>query len=524
MGRVLTRTISAHAVAALVVLAATSTAFAEDPFDETVRSDHTFAGERLAATAGAIATTSYPYYTNSLGAWKTTSASSWTSGFFPGSLWLEYQQTFDTAWRSRAESRQAGIESQKYNTSTHDLGFMVLNSFGNGYRLTGNDAYRQVVLQAARSLATRYSPAVGAIRSWNTSPSTFRVIVDGMMNLELLFWAARNGGDPAWRDIAVRHALKTRENHVRSDGSTYHVVDYDPTTGAVQRRSTVQGYTAESTWSRGQAWALHGFTIAYRETGDPRFLETARRTADYFVSNLPADKVPYWDFQAPGIPNEPRDSSAAAIAASGLLELSRLETDATRRLSYLGEAKEMLTSLSSPAYLSRGTTNSAVLLHGTQNKPAGNSDTGLIWGDYYFMEGLLRYRLIKPSTPPLPVSAVRASSSDGNGPANTLDNNLSTRWSSSGSGQWIRFDLGATRTVSKIAVAFYLGDRRTYRFKVQTSTDAVHWSTISSTISSGRTLGQETFDVADRQARYVRLVGYGSSATGWNNVTEVDVH
>jgi hypothetical protein len=190
--------------------------------------------------------------------------------------------------------------------------------------------------------------------------------------------------------MAVSHALNTREQHVRADGSTYHLVNYDPATGAVQSKGTVQGYSAESTWSRGQAWAVYGFTMAYRETGDPRFLETARATADYFIGHLPADHVPPWDFQAPPVPTPPRDSSAAAIAAAGLLELSRLEPDAGRRQHYFATAQSILLSLSSPAYLAEGTPSQSVLLHGTRNKPSGSYDTGLIWGDYYFLEALLR--------------------------------------------------------------------------------------------------------------------------------------
>jgi unsaturated chondroitin disaccharide hydrolase len=205
-----------------------------------------------------------------------------------------------------------------------------------------------------------------------------------------LFWASKHGGQAEWYNMAVSHALKTRQEHVRPDGSTYHVVTFDPATGLVRSKGTAQGYSATSTWARGQAWAIYGFTMTYRETGDARFLDTARRTADYFLAHLPSAQVPYWDFQAPNIPNEPRDSSAAAIAASGLLELSRLEPDVIRQHNYLSGALAMLGALASPAYLAEGTANSAILLHGTNNKPGGDYDTGLIWGDYYFLEALLR--------------------------------------------------------------------------------------------------------------------------------------
>ncbi|OLD58487.1 MAG: hypothetical protein AUI33_17580 [Ignavibacteria bacterium 13_1_40CM_2_61_4] len=250
-----------------------------------------------------------------------------------------------------------------------------------------------MVIQGARSLATRYSPIVGCTRSWNNRH--FPVIIDNMMNLEILFWAARHGGDPAWYDMAVSHALKTRQNHVRADGSTYQVVDYDPNTGAVLAKETVQGYSTESTWSRGQALAVYGFTMTYRETGDTRFLDTARQVADYFVDHLPADRVPYWDFEAPNIPNEKKDSSAAAIAASGLLELSTLVPEGASRTRYREAAFQILESLCSPAYLAEGTTSSGILLHGVGNKPSNSEvDVSLIYGDYYFIEALMRHEAI----------------------------------------------------------------------------------------------------------------------------------
>ena len=262
------------------------------------------------------------------------------------------------------------MEGEKNDTSSHDVGFKIFCSFGNGYRLTFDPAYRDVVIAGARSLATRYSPIVGCTRSWNNRH--FPVIIDNMMNLEILFWAARHGGDPAWYDMAVSHALKTRQNHVRADGSTYQLVDYDPNTGAVLGKETVQGYSTESTWARGQAWAVYGFTMTYREAGDTRFLDTARQVADYFIDHLPADHVPYRDFEAPNIPNEKKDSSAAAIAASGLLELSTLVTDGASRTRYREASFQILESLCSPAYLAEGTTSSGILLHGVGNKPSGS--------------------------------------------------------------------------------------------------------------------------------------------------------
>ena len=250
-----------------------------------------------------------------------------------------------------------GLEGRKNDTSTHDVGFVIMSSFGNGFRLSTTDALPAGRPYHGRFAGYPYNVKVGCIRSWDGGSSDFKVIIDNMMNLEILFWASKHGGSSAWYDMAVSHALRTMTEHVRADGSTYQVVNYDPKTGAVKAKSTNQGAGTESTWSRGQAWAIHGFTTAYRETGDQRFLDTARRTADYFIQHLPTDLVPYWDFEAPGIPNEPRDSSAGAVAAAGLLELGRLESDPARAATYIGAADAIVTSLSSSAYLSEGTGN-----------------------------------------------------------------------------------------------------------------------------------------------------------------------
>ncbi len=369
-----------------------------DSLDAAIDHNLAFAAAQLNRTLAEVPTGAYPHDTMSDGRWRTRPAGWWISGFLPGSLWLMYQATGDPAWRTAAASRQAGVESQKTRTDSHDLGFMILDSFGQGYRMTGDTAYRSVALTAASSLATRYSPIVRATRSWdNTSadePTDFKVIVDNMMNLELLLWAWRQTGDTGHRSKALEHALRSAAEHVRADGSTHHLVVFDSNTGAVKRKQTVQGYSDTSTWSRGQAWALYGFTMAFRELRDSRMLDTARRVADWYIGHLPADRVPYWDFDAPGIPSEPRDSSAAAIAASGLLELSRIETDPARAQQYLDAARATLTSLSSPTYLAEGTSHRSILLHGTSNKPGGDFDRGLIYGDYYFLEAMLRYRAI----------------------------------------------------------------------------------------------------------------------------------
>ena len=351
-----------------------------------------FAAQQLAATATSVNDpTRFPRSTLADGSWNVVDADEWTSGFFPGCLWQMYGWTSGTDFRTWAAAWTAGMEGEADDTNTHDVGFKILCSYGTGSRVMGDPTYPSVIQQGAQSLAARFNPVVGATRSWDRY--TFPVIIDNLMNLEILFWAARNGGDPAWYDMAVSHALRTRQDHVRADGSTYHMVDYDPTTGAILSRQTVQGHANSSTWARGQAWGVHGFTIAYRETRDARFLDTARRLADYFIDHLPADHVPYWDFNAPNIPNEPKDSSAGAIAASGLWELSTLETDPVRRVRYRDAAHAILASLCSPAYLAKGSNSRGILLHGVGHKPNGTEvDVSLIYGDYYFIEAMLRYK------------------------------------------------------------------------------------------------------------------------------------
>ena len=494
----------------------------EDPFDATMRRAQNYATDRLAATTNRVSTMAWPLQTSGA-RWTTVGPSNWASGFFPGRLWFDYQATASSTLRGQAQAWQAGLAGQAANKATHDVGFIVFDSFGNGYRLTGSDAYRRTVLKAAASLSTRYSPKVGAVRSWNSGPTEFKVIIDNMMNLELLLWASKHGGKHAWYDQAVSHALKTAKNHVRPDGSTFHLVVYDPTTGAVKSRTTVQGAAGTSTWARGQAWAVHGFTMVFRETGDRRFLDTARRAADWYLEHLPADRIPYWDFEAPGIPDAPRDTSAAAIAASGLLELARLDPDRARSGRYLVQARAMLRALTSPPWLSEGTGSEALLLHGTYSAPAGNVDTGLTWGDYYLQEALLRLRRVAPTHPAIPVAAVRASSSDGHVPGNAVDGSLSTRWSARGDGQWLRLDLGRPATVTKVTVASYRGNTRAARFDVQTSLDGRHWATASRVVTSGTTSYAETYDILDTVARYVRLVGHGASGTNWNSVTDFRV-
>ena len=264
---------------------------------------------------------------------------------------------------------------------------MIDLSYGNAYAVTGDDSDRQVMFTGAQTLAARFNPAAGVIKSRNT-PGVCDVLIDNMMNLEILYWGAAHGGDPNWATIATSHALHTMQNQFRPDGSTWQLVNYDLNTGAVLSKDTVQGYSADSCWSRGQSWAVYGFTMAYRYTGDARFLQTAQSAANYFLANLPADSVPPYDFNAPA--GAPKDSSAAAVTADGLLELSADTADPTQAATYYNGAKTILSSLMSSAYLADGTPYQSILRHGTYTYSAGLYDEGTIWGDYYFLEALRR--------------------------------------------------------------------------------------------------------------------------------------
>lgn len=326
---------------------------------------------------------------------KLVGVNDWTSGFVSGSFWYMYEYTRDATWLKAAEQWTAELESQKNNTGTHDVGFIMFNSFGNGYRLTANEAYAPVLVQSAESLMTRYSPIIGATRSWDFGTWSFPVIIDNMMNLELLYFASQVTGDQRFADTATAHASTTMKNHFRPDYSSYHVVDYDPDTGAVVHKQTHQGISDDSAWSRGQAWGLYGFTSVYRFSRDEQFLKLAQNIAEFYLNNpnLPDDKVPYFDFD---VPNDPdienfRDSSAAAVAASGLLELAEYvsEPAASR---YRGAALDMLRSLASPAYSATTGSNGHFLLkHATGRWQANDEvDAALNYADYYYLEALLR--------------------------------------------------------------------------------------------------------------------------------------
>lgn len=370
----------------------------EPPLRAMIDSSLDRAVEQYRAMDDALPDTLFPRTVDPDGTLRTNTSRWWTSGFFPGSLWYLYEYTGDPDLKERAEARTWAVERESLNAGDHDIGFKILNSFGNAWRLTGDSAFIPVIMTAARTLATRFDPRVGAFRSWGEHPDTtspYLVIVDNMMNLELLFWAAEHSDDPSFFDIAVSHADKTMRNHYRPDGSSWHVLEYDPVTGEVVRKRTQQGHADSSAWARGQAWGLYGFTMAFRETGFQRYLDQANRIADFLLThlNLPEDGVPYWDFDAPGIPDTFRDASAAAIMASALLELSDY-VENPRRTAYRGYARTTLRTLSGPAYRTEPGENGNFLLRHSVGSLPGESevDVPLSYADYYYIEGLLRLR------------------------------------------------------------------------------------------------------------------------------------
>lgn len=320
------------------------------------------------------------------------SSRDWTSAFFPGVLWYLYEASGDKNWETQARKFTAGIEIEKLNVKTHDVGFKIYCSFGNGYRLTKDPKYREVIIQAAKTLSTRFNPIVGCIRSWDHSRDKwgFPVIIDNMMNLELLFEATKLTGDSSFYKIAVSHANTTMKNHFRPDYSSYHVIDYDTITGKVLKKNTHQGYSHESAWARGQAWALYGYTMCYRETHDPKYLKQAENVAGFILNHptLPKDLVPYWDFNAPNIPVEPRDASAAAIIASALYELAGYSDN---RKTYRDKAGKILQSLTDNYRAKPGEARGFILLHSTGSKPMNSEvDVPLNYADYYYLEAIIR--------------------------------------------------------------------------------------------------------------------------------------
>lgn len=384
--------------------------------DSFIKENIEFASEQtklMLANVGEPTGKNYPRTANENGTLRVTDMYDWTPGFFPGSLWYLYELTNDTIWRNNAEKWTHSLEPLKTYTGNHDLGFMMYCSYGNANRLAPKQEYKDILIESARSLSTRYSDKVQSIKSWNggkawgdTTKWTYPVIIDNMMNLELLFNASKISGDKQFYDIAVKHANTTLKNHFREDFSSFHVLDYDTITGNVRFKGTAQGFSDNSTWARGQAWAIYGFTMVYRETKDSIYLNTAKQLADYFIKNLPADFVPLWDFNVGQAGYTPqgksyavefqeklKDASAAAIACSALFELGEL----TQNKLYTETAIKMLYSLASPNYRAiLGANTNFIIMHCVGSIPHKSEiDVPLCYADYYFLEALVRYKNLK---------------------------------------------------------------------------------------------------------------------------------
>ena len=356
-----------------------------------LRQARTFALHQLARTDRRLGADRFPTVAVPGRPWRTSGTGGWLAGFWPGRLWLAYQADGRPVWARRAAARQAPLAVRQDDTSAHDLGFVLQTSFGRGAALAGRRQDADVIRRAAAALATRYVPSVAAIRCWDGPVGQVTVNIDNLMNLELLFQGADLGGPARWRDLAVQHALTSARWQVRPDGSTFHVVRLDEQTGLPVWRGTVQGAADESTWARGHAWAVHGFTTAYRESRDERLLDAARRTAGFAVAQAPRDGVPWWDYDAPGTR---RDTTAAAVLASGLLELARIDPDPALRARWRAAGRHTLRSLIGRRYLARGTGAWSVLLHGRHD--ATYDESGVTYGDHYLLEALLRVGCCRP--------------------------------------------------------------------------------------------------------------------------------
>lgn len=320
----------------------------------------------------------------------------WTEGFFPGTCWYLYEYTKANQWKDDAEELQSLYIDHRFLTTNHDLGFVFNCSYGNNFRIDGDKDARDIMIDAGNSLMTRFNPAIGCIQSWNVDSGwqakrgwQYPVIIDNMMNLELLFELSKITGDDKYKKAAITHANTTMKNHYRPDGSSYHVVDYDSVSGVVRSRQTAQGYAHESAWSRGQAWGLYGYTICYRYTRDKKYLDKAEEIANFIFTDegMPKDCIPYWDYDAPKIPSEPRDVSAASVIASALIELDGYSTK-----NYMKEAQFILKNLSSKEYRAElGGNGKFILKHSVGSIPHNAEiDVPLCYADYYYVEALMR--------------------------------------------------------------------------------------------------------------------------------------
>ncbi|MEO1010489.1 MAG: glycoside hydrolase family 88 protein [Bacteroidota bacterium] len=355
------------------------------------------AAQRYSKTLATLTDTlNIPRNARTDGTWNQTPSWDWTSGFFSGTLWQIYALTGDKKWAKSAQKWSNAIASEVTSTNDHDLGFQFYCSFGNELRLFNmrTPGVKEILRTASNSLTSRYNPKSGVIRSWDwgTEKGVEPTIIDNMMNLELLMWAFGETRDSTYYYVTLSHADTTLKNHFRKDFSTYHVVDYDSISGKVIGKRTVQGHSKNSMWARGQAWAIYGYAMMYRETGIPSYLEQAKRAADVFLGNLPQDGIPFWDFNAPDIPNSPKDASAGAITASALLELASFE-EQPKKSMYFGESLKILKTLSADKYLIPASESLGLVHHSTGHFTAGSEvDDHIIYADYYYLEALNRYQ------------------------------------------------------------------------------------------------------------------------------------
>jgi len=318
----------------------------------------------------------------------------WTSGFYAGNLWQLYKLTGNKKYEELAKKWTSFIEKEKLNGKTHDMGFKVFCSFGQGLAAENYENYEKIIVESAAMLATRFSEKVGSIRSWdfNKERWDFPVIIDNMMNLELLFEATKISKDSSFHKMAVTHANTTLKNHFRPDNSCFHVVDYNPSTGDIRMKVTHQGFKDDSSWARGQGWAIYGYTLMYRYTKDKKYLEQAEATTAFYLNhkNLPEDGIPYWDFNDTAIPDAPRDVSAGTVISSAMVELYQY----TNKQTYLDYSKKVVNTLKSKEYILEADLEIPFILnHSTGNWPKNDEiDEPIVYGDYYFLETLLRLK------------------------------------------------------------------------------------------------------------------------------------
>lgn len=329
-----------------------------------------------------------------IGTLRTCGIYDWTSGFFPGSLWYAYELTGDGKLLADAKEYTSLLNPVREYEDTHDLGFMIGCSYGNALRLAPADTIKDVIIETADNLRERFDERTGCIRSWDFGHWNFPVIIDNMMNLELLFNASKLTGDDSYAKVALTHAATTMKNHFRPDFTCWHVVSYNDD-GTVEMRETFQGKSHDSSWARGQAWAVYGYTVCFRETGDSTWLDFAQKIADMIMERVKTDDaVPYWDYDAPALDETPRDASAAAVTASAMLELSTYAKDGQKYFDY---GEKILKSLSGERYLAKpGENEGFILRHSTGSLHHGSEiDVPLNYADYYYLEGLVRYMDLK---------------------------------------------------------------------------------------------------------------------------------